>query len=321
MQKEIQVNNSIVERFVTLSERERLAHAYLFIGPLEIGKGETALAIAKMVNCDQKQEKVFCDQCPTCLKINLNNHPDVMVIDNEQGQAIKIEQIRALLNQSRLRPYFAEKKVFIIRNIENMTTEAANAFLKTLEEPSAQSLLLLTTSVPEKNLDTIKSRCHAIHFQSASSSDLIEHLRNNYQMKGQETHFIAYFAQGCLGAAKELTTNGFINRKNEFLDTVILSRPEDSCMKEILADKIKTKELLNVLFSWIRDCLLAKVGVEDGRLINLDRISDLKKFVDRYTFEELKTINQSVTKMYQLLADNLNIKLPLLIIGEQLWEK
>ena len=66
---------------------------------------------------------------------------------------------------------------------------------------------------------------------------------------------------------------------------------------------------------------MAKVGVEDERLIHLDRISDLKQFVARHTFEELNALNQSIVKMHQLLADHLNIKLPLLIIGEQLWEK
>lgn len=321
MQQEIQVNNSIIERFVILNKKGRLAHAYLFIGPLEIGKGETALAIAKILNCEHKQEGIFCDECPTCIKINSGNHPDVMIIDNEQGEAIKIEQVRGLLDQSKLRPYFAERKIFILKNIENMTAEAANAFLKTLEEPSAGSLLLLTTSVPEKNLDTIKSRCHAIYFQPVSNNDLVRQLRDNCRMNEKESHFIAYFSQGCLGTAKKLTANGFVNKKNGFIDTVLLSRPEDSRIKAILADKVETKELLDILFSWIRDCLLVKVGVEDERLIHLDRIDDLRRFAGRYTFEELKTLNRSIVKMYQLLADNLNIKLPLLIIGEQLWEK
>ena len=102
---------------------------------------------------------------------------------------------------------------------------------------------------------------------------------------------------------------------------MILNRPQDLRIKEILDDKEETKEFLDILFSWIRDALLAKVGVEDERLIHLDRIDDLNQFVKKHTFEELKALSHSIVKMYQLLADNLNIKLPLLIIGEQLWEK
>jgi len=321
MQQEIQINDAIIERFAILNTKGRLAHAYLLIGPSDIGKGETALAIAKLFNCEEKKGKAFCDVCSTCIKINAGNHPDVMTIDNEYGEAIKIEQIRELLNQCKLKPYFAVKKIFIIKNIENMTQEAANAFLKTLEEPSAESLLLLTTSVPEKNLDTIRSRCHAIHFQLSSSDDLVRQLRKSYDMEEAQSHFIAYFSQGCPGAAQKLSMSGFIDKKNELINTFILNRPEDSYIKELLADKTEAKEFLDILFSWIRDCLLAKAGVLDQRLIHLDRIKDLKQFGAKYTFEELKALNQSIVKMHQLLADNLNIKLPLLIIGEQLWEK
>jgi len=321
MQQEIQINKSIIERMIALNKKGRLAHAYLFIGPSNIGKGETAKAIAKLINCENEQEGIFCNACPPCVKINSCNHPDVTIIDNGYGEAIKIGQIRELLNQSKLRPYFSSKKIFIIKNIENMTAEAANAFLKTLEEPTLNSLMLLTTAVPEKNLDTIKSRCHAIYFQSTSSNDLIIQLRENYHLKEQESHFIAYFSQGCLGMAIKLSMSGFIDKKNEFIDTFILSRPEEYRIKKVLAKKETAKKFLDILFSWIRDCLLVKVGVEDVRLIHLDRVDDLKQFVARYTFEELKALNESIIKMYQLLTDNLNIKLPLLIIGEQLWEK
>ncbi len=321
MQQEIQINNSIIERMTALSKKGRLAHAYLFIGPPNIGKGETALAVAKLNNCENEQEEVFCDVCPACIKINSSNHPDVTIIDNGYGEVIKIGQIRDLSNQNKLRPYFSSKKIFIIKNIENMTAEAANAFLKTLEEPTADSLLLLTTSVLEKNLDTVKSRCHAIYFQSVSSNDLVKQLRENYHMEEKESHFIAYFSQGCLGMAKKLSVNQFVNKKNELINMFILNRPEEETIKKITAEKGETKEFLDVLSSWMRDCLLAKVGVEDERLIHLDRISDLKQFVARHTFEELNALNQSIVKMHQLLADHLNIKLPLLIIGEQLWEK
>lgn len=320
-QQEIQLNHSIFKRFATLEEKERLAHAYLFIGPSDIGKGQTALAIAKLVNCEADQRGTFCDVCSSCVKINSGNHPDVYTIDNGYGEAIKIEQVRDLLGRNKLRAFSARRKVFIIKNVENMTPEGANAFLKTLEEPAAGSLLLLTTSVEEKNLDTIKSRCHMIHFSPVSGNDLAGRLKEDCDVDGLGAHFLAYFAQGCLGTAKKLKKNQFIEKRNELVDGFILSRPGDSFIKEILSNKVQTKEFLDILLSWIRDALLVKVGVGDGRLIHLDRVDDLKRFGKSYTFEELKDLNKSVVKMCQLLADNLNIKLPLLIIGEQLWER
>ena len=321
MQQDIQLNHAILQRFAVLKKKERLAHAYLFIGPSDMGKGETALAIAKLMNCEAQENGMFCDDCPSCVKINSGNHPDVTVIDNGYGESIKIEQVRELLSRNNFRAFMAKKKVFILKNIENLTTEGANAFLKTLEEPSTDTLLLLTTSSLEKNLDTIKSRCHMIYFPSMSNGDLARRLREDCNIDEANAHFLTYFAQGCLGAAKRLERDRFAERKNEIIDNFILNRPEEALIKKMLADREQTKELLDIFLSWIRDTILVKASVEDGRLIHLDRVDDLKRFQKRTTFEELNDINKSIVKMCQLLADNLNIKLPLLIIGEQLWEK
>jgi len=315
----IQADDSIIRRFSVLNGKGRLAHAYLFIGPPNIGKFETARSIAKAINCEQDRDGRFCDTCPSCVRINAGQHPDIMTF-GEDGEPIKIGQIRELLGRSKFRPHSARKKVFVLRNIETMTLQAANAFLKTLEEPDGDSLLLLTTSVPEKSPDTIRSRCHAIHFRTASVDDLTARLKDQ-GLSQKESHFIAYFAQGCPGTAQKLHDRDFVATKDAWIDSLILSRPGEPQIKEILADKTQTKEFLDVLYSWIRDCLLVKAGIDDARLIHLDRLQDLKRFAEVRTFEDLDGLSRSIVNMYQLLADNLNIKLPLLIIGEQLWEK
>jgi DNA polymerase-3 subunit delta' len=321
MQTEIKFNNSIVERFALLRKRGRLAHAYLFVGPPDIGKGETALAVAKFLHCEAGQAGQFCDACPACAKINSGNHPDVAMIDNDYGESIKIEQIRVYLERSKLRSFFGAKKIFIIRNIEHLTLEGANAFLKMLEEPAGDSLLLLTTAVLEKVLDTVKSRCHLMYFHPQAANDLIAQLRKNYTMNEQSYHFLAYFAQGSVGAAMGLSERQFVDKKNELIDRFILNRPGELQIKELLEDEERIRELLDILLSWIRDALIAKAGGEHQRFIHLDRVDDLKRFMQRYTFMELDELNKSIVRMRQLLADNLNIKLPLLIIGEQLWGK
>jgi DNA polymerase-3 subunit delta' len=321
MQQALQINHSVLARLGILQKKDRLAHAYLFVGPPNIGKGETALAVAKLMNCETSVGGMFCDACPSCLKITSGNHPDVHVIDNGYGESIKIEQIRALLGRDRLRTFMAEKKVFILKNIENLTPDAANAFLKTLEEPSRDSLLLLTTAVLENNLDTIKSRCHMVHFQPMSNAELVKGLMNDRKMDAARSRFLTYFSQGCLQTAKKLEDSHFTQRKNEVIDAFILNRPPEVLIKETLCDKERAKELSDILFSWMRDALLVKAGVDDQRLIHLDRIADLKRFQQKFTFEEIGSINKSIVNMCRLLADHLNIKIPLLIIGEQLWER
>lgn len=315
------MHHQVMKRFAILEQKRRLAHAYLFIGPPGIGKGETALAIAKLINCEAQGGAVSCDACSSCVKIDAGSHPDVYVVDNGHGNSITIDQIRELLGRSRVKPFSAAKKVFIVRNIENLTLEGASAFLKTLEEPAANSLLLLTTSVPEKNLDTVRSRCHAVYFPAMSGERLAGRLEKDGGMDAVNAHVLAYFAQGCPGTAKKLSESRFAVRKNKRIDDFILRRPEDPQMKEMLADQEQTKEFLGILLSWVRDALVVKAGAGKERLIHLDRLGDLNRFQKRYTFEDLNGMNASVVKMCRLLMDNLNIRLPLLIIGEQLWER
>ena len=156
----VNVHQEIVERFKRLVKAGRLAHAYLFTGPSGIGKTETALELAQLVNCDDNSA---CGNCAQCRKIASGNHPDVYVIGTD-GEGIKIDDVRQMLGRVGLRAYEAKRKVFILRQVERMTMEAANALLKTLEEPAANTLMILTTAVPEAVLDTVKSRCHTVKF-------------------------------------------------------------------------------------------------------------------------------------------------------------
>jgi DNA polymerase-3 subunit delta' len=320
MLSEIQIDQTVLKRFAALSGKNRLAHAYLLIGPADIGKGETALAIAQLLLCEAKKDDLPCGQCPSCAKVGAGTHPDVLIIANAPGESIKIEQMRELMDRMKLTPFLGTKKVVIIRNTEQFTPDSANAFLKTLEEPSASTLMLLTTSVPEQNPDTIRSRCHAVYFQPLTNGELERRL-GEYRLNPGDTHFLAHFAQGCPGTAKRLMDGGVVGYKDEVIEGFILRRPSEEYIKETIADKERTKVFLNILFSWVRDAILVKSGIEDGRLIHLDRFEALSLFAQEYSFEQLNDLSKSVVHMHKLLADNLNIKLPLLIIGEQLWEK
>jgi DNA polymerase-3 subunit delta' len=316
-----QVNRNVLERFSVLDRKKRLAHAYLLVGPSGIGKTDTAVAVAKLINCEAHQRVSFCDACSSCIKINSGNHPDVAIIEPEESGSIKIEQVRDLLNRNRLRAFMARMKVFIVKDIENLTLDGANAFLKTLEEPSKDTLLILTTSSPDTVLETIKSRCHKIPFPSMSDGELAGRLRDDDGIEEERARLFTYFAQGSLAAARRLQDGRFDDRKNVFIDEYILNRPEEADIKALLADKEETKNFLNILLSWMRDAMLVKAGVRDERLVHMERIGALNAFQRRYTFAELNALHESVVRMCQLLAENLNIKLPLLIIGEQLWDR
>ncbi len=320
----IEINENVLKRFAVLEEKGLLAHAYLFVGPAHIGKAATALAVARFLNCENTKESggmYFCDRCPSCLKINSGNHPDVHILQVAPGESIKIDAVRELLGQIRLRPFMAAKKIFIVRSIEDLTTEGANALLKTLEEPSANSLLILTTAVPERVLETVKSRCHVMLFASASQRALAARLVQYYDEDKDQAHFLAYFAEGCLGKARRLKENGLCAAKDEIIDRYILGREREALIKTIGADKAKTREFLGVLLSWARDCLLIQAGVQDARLVHAGRIRELQNFQRRFSFEELTGIHRETVNACRLLAENFNVKIPLSIIGEMLWAK
>ena len=317
MKETLNIHQNILERFQTIGKKGFLAHAYLFIGPKEIGKSETALALAKTLNCEGAPQPFFCDQCPSCLKITKGNHPDVHVIQSEEGtSAIKIGQVRELLGQARLRPFEAKRKVFIIVNAEEMTPEGANALLKTLEEPSATSVLLLTTSVPEKLLPTVRSRAQAVHFLSESNEKILQYLEGKYVESFSSSHFLSYFAEGCLSKAERLREEGFFETKNEFLDEFLFKSDSEAFIKEMGADKDKCGVFLKVLLSWVRDAMLCKAGVADNRLIHLDRKKDLEDFQVKFSITQLNDIYASVVAAYKQLTDNLNIRMSLMILKE-----
>lgn len=339
------MNERILNRFALLKKKNRLAHAYLLTGAPNAGKTRTAVAIAKLLNCeagaslfdngDLIMGTVPCS-CPSCKKIDSGNHPDFHRIESPEGESLKIEQIRDVISQVKFRPFSGQYKIFIIRNVERLTTEAANALLKTLEEPSASSLLLLTTSSAENVLETIRSRCHAVNFFSSSNEELEVSLKARYNAQPvarpasgggeagpsfppEELHFLAYMAEGCPGKAQRLADDKVPSRKNAYIDQFLLSAHSEDFINTIAADKDRLKEFLHIVMSWFRDAILLKTHGEHKRLIHADRLDDLEDFAVRFTVDDLGILYRETVNAYKMVIDNLNVKLPLLILKEQLW--
>ncbi|OGX07359.1 MAG: DNA polymerase III subunit delta' [Omnitrophica WOR_2 bacterium GWA2_47_8] len=314
------INEEIIGRFIQLLNNKHLAHAYLLVGVPGVGKLETAQALAKSVNCEKNSPsfKEGCETCPSCLKINSGNHPDVQIVQCEYGETIKIEDIRRVITQLQLRSFEARRKVVIIRNIENLTLEAGNALLKTLEEPTKDSLLLLTSASPEKILDTVKSRCHRIYFPGAPQERVVSLLLNEYHIEESEGRILSFFAQGSFGKAEALNKAKFFQKKNEAIDAFLFSVNTESYIGKILAEKSKTKEALDVLLSWFRDVVLLKKGMEEKRLVNRDRLKDLLRIQDKYSLDDLNGIIGQIIYSMQLLSDNLNVKIALNLLKEKI---
>jgi DNA polymerase-3 subunit delta' len=146
-------------------ERDRVPNAYLFSGPPGAPLVETSLALACALNC-QRGKGVACGECDACSKIVAGIHPDVVTLVREgAANIVPIESVRSqVIARIGLPPHEADTRVFVVEEATAMAPPAANALLKTLEEPPARTLFVLCTTAPEQLLPTIRSRCQRVRF-------------------------------------------------------------------------------------------------------------------------------------------------------------
>jgi len=314
------ISHDVMARFSKLLESKRLAHAYLFAGPKRTGKNETALAVAKLVNCERRTKEGFCDICDSCVKIGRLQHPDVHIVAPMEA-LIKIDDIREMLTQSQLRSFEAKIKVFIIADVDRLTLEAGNALLKTLEEPAKDTLILLTTSVLDRVLDTVKSRCQICFFFPLSREALKQRFLADRQFNDLETHFLAFFSEGCPGRIAEGKAKDVLKRRDEAVDQFIFSDNDEAFVKKVLADDQKAVEMIQFVFCWFRDVMLLQLNITKAHLVNADRLSDLERSSRNYSFEELGRILDDVVVARKALDENFNVKIPLALLKEKIWKK
>lgn len=152
--------------------RGRIASTYLFSGEEGIGKRSLAVEFGKLLNCTGtgRAHTAPCGTCSNCDRIQKAVHPDFRLIQPEDG-IIRIDQIRELIEFLSFKPLESQYRIIVVDHAEKMNQQAANAFLKTLEEPPDKSVIILVTSMPEHLLDTVRSRCFQIRFSPLSRAE------------------------------------------------------------------------------------------------------------------------------------------------------
>lgn len=182
-----------------LEDRGALSHAYLFVGPADVGKWTVARLFSKILLCEEN----FCHQCVNCHAVESGVHPDLVQLLDE-GDSIKIEMVRQLIQKVNQTAQ-GKRRVVLIENVERMPVEAQNAFLKTLEEPPGETIFLLTSSHPKKILPTILSRVRSVEFGLVDDALIQSHLEG---LEGSsQVAQILEMAQGRPGLAIQLAEN------------------------------------------------------------------------------------------------------------------
>ena len=193
-------------------QRNKISHAYLFEGPERIGKKMVALEFARAV-----QEKGETSLSPPLVRGGSETNPDLLIVNSEKGESVSIGQIRELQSQLGLFPHSKKYKVAIIDGAEAMTREAANSLLKTLEEPSATTIIILIVSSGENILPTIRSRCQTMKFLIPSTKELKDFLKG-YNKSEEEEEQLINFSCRRPGAIINLLNDQelFEQQKNDF---------------------------------------------------------------------------------------------------------
>lgn len=261
---------------------DRVAHAYLFHGEANIGKFLTATAFAKTGLCPQpriggtpgRPTVNFCGKCRSCLAVDSGSHPDLQVV-RPNGVQIKIGQIRDLQDAVAFKPMIGSRKWFLIDEAEAMNPEAANCFLKTLEEPPNHSVLVLISGRPHALLATIRSRCQAVRFSPPPLSAVSDWLRFQRGVEPKEARLLAALTLGRIGIAVEADPASLKNERDRVLEILSKENLEDpvevfSQPDELASTSEQLERTLATIEIWLRDVLIARYDSDPDRLVNQD---------------------------------------------------
>lgn len=312
-------------------ERGRLAHAYLFTGDdLDELEG-MARTLAKTLNCQQPPHGTAndsCDRCLACQKIEHLNHADVQWIRPEmKSRQISVDQVRELIHAVNLKPTEAQWKVVVIVAADRLNTQAANAFLKTLEEPPSRSILILLTAEPQQLLETILSRCLRLNFAGGGAGkkftpEQVQWLREfglqltepkqsllgRYRVLGQ---LLARLAE-LKDAIKETLTERSPLQRYADVDPKLAEKWEEELDAAIEAEYRRQRaELLLALQWWLRDVWLQKLGA-DAELVAFPELTYAVEAVSaRITNAEALDNLRMVEQTQRLLRTNVQEALAL----------
>jgi len=318
--------------------RDRLRHAYLFTGPQGVGRQTLAIQFAQALNCTNPPgDGGFCGACRDCRQTRSLTHPDLSLLVPDEGHKdIRIDQVRDLQRTLSLSPYAGTYRIAFLVDFQRATDQAANALLKTLEEPPDRVVMLLTANTPEGLLPTIVSRCEVIRLRPASIASTQTYLENEKGVATAQASLLAHLSGGRVGAAVHLAEDptALIRRREHLVDFLRLLpahryerfKLAEAISKQRSQARQKFNEVLLIWLSFWRDVFMCASG-EALPLLNKDLEVQINQVAAQVSPEFARALVVAHEKAFQqldsyanvqLLAETLMLQWPLVQVSQDL---
>src|SRR2546426_11236609 len=324
-------NEEVKESLRRLLANGRLPGSLLSPGDEGVAKKLFALELARAFNCRNRQGVEACDVCSSCKRISQSMFPPFGKDDDDKErliwsehadvamarpykQIIRVGPMRELEREANFRPFEGAARVFIVEDADYMNEQAANALLKTLEEPQPASHLILTTSNPMALLPTIRSRCQVIRFAPIPHEQIEKFLIDKEAMPTADGKLLARTSRGSLGRALVTDIESYRERREAMLAvltalaltgdrTRLLRSAEDLAAAK---DRDSYEQQLDVLESLIRDAWALALGRPKEMLVNSDLLKPLQSIAAELTSKKAMSWLSQIEEMRGALEVNLN---------------
>lgn len=316
----------VVKSLENAVRADTAAHAYLFTGPKGIGKRTVAEAFAGMLLCSETQETGACGKCICCQMTENGSNPDFRIVEAE-GNSIKIEDIRNIQSEIIVKPLYARRKVYLIIDADKMTVQAQNCLLKTLEEPPAYAVLILTTSNYNAILETIRSRTLKYSFKKNTAEEIRQILQTRFDGEVKNLDFITAYADGIPGTAIALAGSDEFSALRE-KTTAICLKLSVSKLADIFslydffeANKSSVDVIFDIMVLFYRDLLISKKSRDGNVLINSDKKDIIRENAVRFPMDKLISNIEEVEAARKAVKQNANYQLAIEVMLMKLQEE
>lgn len=300
----------------TRAREARLAHGMLFTGPAGTGKAEFATNFAHSLLCRQRSaDGHACGSCDACLLLQAGTHPDFLQVSPPEDKTqILIDQVRELCRSLALKSHAGGYKVSILSPADQMNTAAANSLLKTLEEPTDNTVLILITEQPTRLPATIRSRCQQLRFPAPSLAQGTAWLESQPVSK-DEAEMLLRLADGAPLRAVALGQSGILKDRRAWLDQLIALRRGQLDPVRIAAEWAEDTEMRPLYWfgSMLTDLARLRQG-SSASIKNIDLLDKLQNLVAILSPPELHSM-LSQSWQYFRLAKQTSVNRPLLMEG------